>query len=198
MLTRPMTPADVDRVARIHGNALSGDFLPSLGQNFLRVFFRAALKVPGCIGFVVEDDEPTGFVLGCLDSHSFFYSVLRKAALQFAFAVIIPILKHPTLLLKAFETFLYPRREVSKASAEVLIIAMDSGRRHQGGGRLLVQQLEKEFLARSVPIYKLTVLKENSNANCFYQSLGFIQTGSFVLFQKPWILYERTISGGVA
>jgi ribosomal protein S18 acetylase RimI-like enzyme len=194
MQFRMMTPADVAQVARIHASALAGDFLPSLGQNFLQVFFRTAIKMPGAVAVVVEDETVAGFVLGCLDSHLFFYDVLKRAAPQLAMAVIVPILKKPALLLKAIETFTYPKRESSNVEAELLIIAMDNSHRHQGGGRILVEQLDREFLARSVREYKLTVLQENSNANRFYQNLGFTQAGTFNLFNKPWLLYERSLT----
>jgi ribosomal protein S18 acetylase RimI-like enzyme len=193
MQSRMMVPADIEQVARIHASALAGDFLPSLGQNFLKVFFRTAIKLPGTIAIVVEDDAVAGFVLGCLDSHSFFYDVLKRAAPQLAMAVILPILKKPALLFKAIETFMYPKRENSNVKAELLIIAMDNNRRHQGGGRILVEQLDREFLAHSIHEYKLTVLQENANANRFYQDLGFKQAGTFSLFKKPWLLYERLI-----
>jgi ribosomal protein S18 acetylase RimI-like enzyme len=193
MQFRMMTPADVEQVARIHASALAGDFLPTLGQAFLRVFFRTAIKMPGTVAIVVEDGSVAGFVLGCLNSHSFFYDVLKRAAPQLAMAVILPILKKPALLFKAIETFTYPKREASAVKAELLIIAMDTNRRHQGGGRILVEQLDREFLARSVHEYKLTVLQENSDANRFYQNLGFKQAGTFNLFKKLWNLYERSI-----
>lgn len=193
MQCRTMTPADIEQVARIHAYALAGDFLPSLGQNFLQVFFRTAIKMPGTIAIVIENKTVAGFLLGCIDSHSFFYDVLRRATPQLAVAVILPILKKPALLFKAIETFMYPKREASAVKAELLIIAMDADHRHQGGGRILVEQLDREFLDRSVHEYKLTVLQENANANRFYQNLGFKKAGTFSLFKKPWLLYERSI-----
>ena len=193
MQSRMMTPADIEQVAHIHASSLPGDFLPSLGQKFLRVFFRTAIKLPGVISIVVEDGSVAGFTLGCLDSRSFFYDVLKRAWFQLAAAVISPIVKKPALLFKTIETFSYPKRENSNVKPELLIIAVDANHRHRGIGRILVEQLDHEFRARSVHVYKLTVLQENMNANRFYQDLGFKQAGTFDLFNKQWILYERII-----
>ena len=95
----PMQRSHAEAVARLHADALSDDFLPSLGVNFLRVFYEGALDQRVAFGFVyLQDQVPRGFVLGCLDMHVLFRHVLISRMFALGLAAIPSILRHPLLL----------------------------------------------------------------------------------------------------
>jgi len=192
----PIQACHLKRVAEIHAQALAGDFLPSLGVNFLNVFYEAALASGAAVGCVaLTIDTPIGFVLGSPDMSVLFREVIRRAPLQLAKAAIPGIVRRPALLLKVAETFLYPRRESSiDVKAELVVIAVKPEFRSQGLGQALINALNTEFKERKIWSYKVTVLQSNQGANRFYARSGFHRTGEFRLYNQNWNLYVYSLA----
>jgi ribosomal protein S18 acetylase RimI-like enzyme len=187
----PMGEDHLRAVARLHAGALAGDFLPSLGERFLHVFYRGALRSRLASGFVNlnEAGAVTGFILGSLDSSALFRYVASRSAGSLGWAALPAVLKRPALLLKVVETFLYPSKESADEKAELLVIAVEASCRSQGLGEALVRTLEEVLRAQGIRAYKVTVLQSNPGANRFYQRLGFTLGGQFRLYKKNWNLY---------
>lgn len=187
----PMQRSHAQAVARIHARALAGDFLPSLGTNFLRVFYKGALDQEVGFGFVhVKDGEPGGFVFGSADTRALFKRVMLTRMLALGLAAAPAILRRPLLLRNAAETFRYPGKEgQSPHRAELVVIGIDTQLRGQGVGQSLVGELNRAFRQRGVQAYKVTVLQSNQGANRFYQRLGFQFSFEFTLYGHPWNLY---------
>lgn len=192
----PLQTGHVPEIARLHAQSLRGDFLPSLGEGFLRVLYRTALARGMGSGWVwVENGPALGFILGCLDTRAFFRGVLKAAALSLAAAALPSVLGRPALLGRVAETFAYPRREVlPEVSAELLVIAVAESARRRGIGRQLVSALTEDFRARAIGGYKVTVLQSNDPANAFYRGLGFRMAGEFTLYQRVWNLYHYRLA----
>jgi ribosomal protein S18 acetylase RimI-like enzyme len=191
----PMQASHIKGVAEIHAQALAGDFLPSLGLNFLKVFYTAALASGAALGCVaLSGDTPIGFVLGSPDMSILFRKVIRGAPLQLAREAIPAILRRPALLLKVAETFLYPSREPSMdVEAELAVIAVKPEFRNQGLGLALIEALNAEFKERKIWAYKVTVLQSNQGANRFYARFGFQRAGEFRLYHQSWNLYVYSL-----
>lgn len=187
----------VQTVACLHASGLAGVFLPSLGENFLRVFYRTALRHQLAFGFVwCEADRPVGFVLGSENSSRLFWSAIARSTFSLGWAAFPAVLRRPGLLLKVVETFLYPRRAAAVLDqAELLVISIDAARRGQGIGEALVQALNTAFREQGVKSYKVTVLQSNKGANLFYQRLGFKSVGEFQLYQQGWNIYRFLLDG---
>lgn len=191
----PMRREHAARVAEIHCAALSGDFLPSLGKEFLTVFYQGVFDAGVGFGFVaVEENQPVGFVLASVDTSSLFKQILMSKAIPMGLRVIAALLRQPRLLANVFETFLYPSKENVPEKAELVVIGFDAAFRGRGLGHQLVNELDNQFRALNVHSYKVTVLQENQRANHFYQSLGFQIAQEFELYRKKWNLYIRTIA----
>jgi ribosomal protein S18 acetylase RimI-like enzyme len=209
----PLNKSHIPEVARVHSLALAGDFLPSLGELFLRVFYRTVIDNNLGFGFVAIEDEPRGelakyssgvrgFILGSYNTSDLFRKVIRRSAFQLGFSAIPAVLRHPKLIFKALETFSYPGREgVVEEKTELLVIAIDQNHRGAGLGKKLVNALNQAFLDSRgneskgegnlprVSSYKLTVLESNQNANAFYLALGFKKAGQFRLYGQNWNVY---------
>jgi GNAT superfamily N-acetyltransferase len=191
-----MQASHLKGVAAIHAQALAGDFLPSLGVNFLNVFYTAALASEAALGCVaLTSNTPIGFVLGSPDMRALFRKVIRGAPLQLSQAAIPAIVRRPALLLKVAETFLYPSREPSiDVKAELAVIAVKPEFRNQGLGQALIEALNAEFKEHKIGSYKVTVLQSNQGANRFYARSGFHRAGEFRLYRQSWNLYVYSLA----
>lgn len=190
----PLRREHAARAAELHCVALAGDFLPSLGKDFLTIFYQGVIDLKVGFGFVaMEAGQPVGFVLGSGDTSSLFKQLATSRALAFGWYVLAAVLRQPKLIANVFETFLYPSKENVPEKAELVVIGFEPAYRGRGLGRQLVNALDDAFRAQGIHSYKVTVLQSNSGANKFYQALGFQRALEFELFRKRWNLYTRTI-----
>jgi len=187
----PLQREHAARVAELHCAALAGDFLPSLGQRFLTVFYEGVLDLGVGSGFVaIEDGRPVGFVLGSADTSVLFKRVVARRAVALGWRTIPAVIRKPALVANVLETFLYPGKEDAvPEKAELVVIGFDAAYRGRGLGRGLVNALNDAFRAQGVRSYKVTVLQENLGANSFYRALGFQPVHEFELYKKKWNLY---------
>lgn len=189
-MIKPLTYANIDEIAKIHLKALEGDFLPSLGINFLKTFYEGVLGKRGVYGFgVFEGDKLWGFVIGTKDSRKFFPEVFRSRFLKLSVLVFVQLLKKPNLIKKIVETFSYTSK-AKGSKAELVVIAVDKRFQGKGSGKILVQALEKAFKADGIRKYKLTVHADKKSVG-FYEHLKFTRTSSFNLYDKMWYVYEK-------
>ena len=187
----PLQREHAARVAELHCAALAGDFLPSLGQGFLTVFYEGVMDLGVGFGFVaIEDGRPVGFVLGSTDTGALFKQVVASRAVTLGLRAIPAVIRRPALAANVLETFLYPDKEGAvPEKAELVVIGFDRAYRGRGLGRGLVSALNDAFRAQGVRSYKVTVLQENLGANSFYRALGFQPALEFELYRKKWNLY---------
>jgi ribosomal protein S18 acetylase RimI-like enzyme len=187
----PLQREHAARVAELHCAALAGDFLPSLGQGFLTVFYEGVIDLGVGSGFVaIEDGRPVGFVLGSADTNVLFERVVASRAVALGWRAIPAVIRKPALVANVLETFLYPGKEDAvPEKAELVVIGFEAAYRGRGLGRGLVNALNNAFRAQGVRSYKVTVLQENLCANSFYHALGFQPAIEFELYKKKWNLY---------
>lgn len=190
----PLRRDHAARVAELHCAALAGDFLPSLGKEFLTVFYEGALDLHVGFGFVaMEQDHLVGFVLGSTDTNALFRKVAVSRAIPLGLRVMTAVFRQPSLISNVLETFLYPSKENVAEKAELVVIGLDTAFRGRGLGRKLVDALDNAFRAQQIRSYKVTVLQSNVGANKFYQALGFERALEFELYRKKWNLNTRTL-----
>src|SRR5688500_10772912 len=95
-----LQPEHVSAVAHLHGEALSGDFLPSLGPGFLRTMYASILelRLAFCIVAVDAADQVVGFVMATEDSRSLFRQIVARRFFQLARQVGAVLLHRPQLI----------------------------------------------------------------------------------------------------
>ena len=193
----PLQRKHAARVAELHCAALAGDFLPSLGQGFLTVFYEGVLDLGVGFGFVaIEDGRPAGFVLGSADASVLFKRVVAGRAVMLGLRAIPAVIRKPALIANVLETFLYPGKEgAAPEKAELVVIGCGAAYRGRGLGRGLVNALDAAFRAQGVRSYKVAVLQANQGANSFYRALGFQLALEFELYKKKWNLYTLNLRG---
>jgi len=205
----PMRRSHAADVAEIHTEVFSGDFLPCLGFDFLRVLYDSALAGGVGFGFVhVEDDQRSGpherarespstrfrllrgFIFGCVDTRALFKHVLLHRTLALTWAALPAVLRRPRLLRYITETVFYPNKERrSPHLAELVAIGVEAAVRGRGIGERLVAELRRAFRQRGISSCRVTVLQSNEDANRFYGRLGFRRTSEFTLYGKRWNVY---------
>lgn len=182
----------IPAIAKVHVEALAGDFLPTLGESFLKTFYDGVIGQEGVFAFVdIEEEEVVGFIIGTKDSSFFFRKALYSNPFLIVFKLLLSLLKNPTLLKKIIETFLYPRKDTG-VKAELVVIAILNRFQGKGLGRKLINTLDKEFIKNKVKSYKLTVYQDKQ-AVSFYEHLKFKRQSEFKLYDKMWYIYEKQL-----
>ena len=173
-------------ISRIHISALSEDFLPSLGFNFLKNFYDGIIGKFGIFGFVdLQKNEVAGFVIGTIDMRGFFKTAIFSNFFVLCSLLALRLIQKPALIKYVLQTILYPKKDEGPP-AELVIIAVSDKYRGKGIGKKLVKALEIEMRKRKIKEYKLTVTQRNKGANAFYKSLDFYKFGEFNLYNKDW------------
>ncbi len=180
-------------IAKIHCQALSGDFLPSLGENFLKIFYETAIGKKDIYTYVVLDKGKIGgFILGTRDSKTFFKNAIFSGFIKLMPILMIQVVKNPGLLKKVFESLFYPSKEIGP-KAELVIIAISKKYQSKGLGKKLISVLEDRFIENKILEYKLTVYADKKAVG-FYEHLGFKHLSNFKLYDRMWYLYSKKIS----
>jgi len=174
-----LSKEDINDIAKIHLEALSQDFLPSLGKKFLEVFYKGVLKVPNSFALISKDNNTiTGFIIGTSNMTNFFKKVIKSKAVYLSFIVFIKIINNPKIIKNVIDSLFYTANEKGPA-AELVIIAIDNNYRGKNIGKELVKALEFELNNIGVKEYKVSVTNNNEGANLFYNKLGFKLYESF-------------------
>lgn len=180
-------------LARIHKQGLAGDFLPSLGIDFLTAFYEGIIGKLGVYGFVsVEGTKINGFVVGTNNSDKFFSQALHANFVKLSLLLLVQLIKRPQIIKNVLETFLYTKKE-GTSKAELVVIAVSNKSQGRGVGKQLVKTLEQTFNKEKIKRYKLTV-HADKKAVGFYEHLGYSRVSSFKLYGKMWFVYEKEIS----
>ena len=178
MTVRPMKEGDLGAVVAIHLAAFPNFFLTFLGPRFLRVFYGAVMR-DGIALVAAGDDRVAGFVVGMLDSKSFYRRLLRKRFLQVAFAIVPAVLRRPSTLLRVIRR---ARQRTSEEStgAELMSLAVDPREQRHGAGRALVEAFVTRVReAGAGSLWLITDAADNDAVKTFYESVGFTRRRSF-------------------
>jgi ribosomal protein S18 acetylase RimI-like enzyme len=178
MTVRPMRRDDLDAVVAIHLAAFPNFFLTFLGPGFLRVFYGAVMQ-DGIALVATVDDRVAGFIVGMLDSKSFYRRLWRTRFFHVAFTITPVILRHPSTLKRV------ARRGVARAfqpapGAELMSLAVHPREQRHGLGRILVNA----FIARvhedgTDSLWLITDAADNDAVQTFYETLGFTVRRTF-------------------
>lgn len=192
MKIEPLSNPQIPIAAKIHKEALKGDFLPELGENFLKELYKSLLSQKNTYGFYAsKNKEIAGFVIGTNDSSSLIKNALLVNPISMLTSLLISLIKNPSLIKNTLETLLYTQKD-SGPKAELVIIAISKSFQNQGLGKKLISALESKFKQQNIKNYKLTVHAKKPAVK-FYEHLKFKKIGKFNLYGKLWYIYEKKI-----
>lgn len=175
---RPARPADVPTLARLHRETLPTAFLPTLGDGFMRVLYRALVRDPGGVATVVED--PTGrvvaFASGAVSVSAFYRAFFRRHGVRAAVAA-APQLVRPRTLRRAFETARFPGEVAGVTDAEVFVWGVDRNVRARGLGAAVLQEAIRELGRRGVEEARGITYAGNERAGKVMTEMGWRKVG---------------------
>lgn len=187
--------SDVINLAKIHLLEFNSDFLPSLGQRFLRLLYSDLLQNKNVYVWVEDSDNNVqGFIVGSKDFNSVFKNIIIKNFIKYVFILIPQILRNPKLVKNIIETLFYLKKEgINTPKAELVVIAILKKYQRRGLGRNLILALEKDFMSQKIKSYKVSMNAKNLTANSFYLSLGFTRNHDFFIYNERMCLFIKRI-----
>lgn len=168
---------DIPFLARLHMDAITSGFLPTLGPSFMERLYAAMLQRPDAVVFVADAGwRPVGFVAGVADVGALYRDFVRHQGVGAALSA-LPRLVRPSVLRRAWETLRYDGDHAG-VSAELLAMGVAGEARRRG----IATQLGEAFLAamasQACEQVKVVVASDNSGAIGAYRKLGFVPTAT--------------------
>lgn len=173
MNVRKASKKDINSIVEIHMERFSSFFLTSLGESFLKVFYRAFLKNPGILLVLEDDGKVKGFAAGSRDNRGFFKKLLMNDFLGFAKQGFRILFANPAAL-KRMASNAGKSEKNNLIFAELLSIA--TLRNKKGYGKILLEEFEKEVALENrenLPISLTTDFDENEKTVQFYRDCGY-------------------------
>ena len=168
---RRANPSDADTLARLHSSGIGTGFLPSLGNRFMRVLYRALIGYSNSVVIVAEDDAgPVGFVAGVVNTGHFYRMFVKRHGVSAALAA-APYAVRPRVLRRVWESLTYEGARTG--SAELLATALLPGARSQGLGTRLGREFLAEMTAKGSQTVDVVVAEGNTHAIAAYRKMGF-------------------------
>ena len=189
-----MAPA----LARIHSDALAGDFLPALGLSFLEhTYYPAALASPHATTLVALDaGAPCGFVTVAQDSPGFSRDVVRGRWPAMTRRALMTSLRRPSMARQCLEvahSALFGARD--SVPGEIVYIAVDERHRGRGIGRELIRAAESWLAERGDPRCRTKTLAANGRVIALYRALGWRVRNAERLIGRDYVVL---VNGSVA
>lgn len=169
---RDAVRSDVQALAGLHIRSITSGFLPSLGQGFMRVLYRALVSDEDAAVLVADDGEGVvGFVAGVTDTGAFYRRFMRRWAVVAALSA-LPRLLRLSVVRRAIETLRYGGGD-RQSGAELLSMAVGSSARGRGLATKLGDRFLQRMADRGVDRVGVVVGADNHAALATYRRLGF-------------------------
>ena len=172
---RPLASDQLREAAAVHEAAFPEFFLASLGQAFLREFYRASLLNSDCITLVaVDGDRVIGIVTGTMQPAGYFTSLLRANPVRLAVAAATSCARKPSNVRALLGRL--SSSDSTPDGADVLLssICVDPRTRSRGAGaRLLTAFLEQADARQGTQCFLTTDADGNDQVNAWYRSRGW-------------------------
>lgn len=163
----------LDGMAEIHKGAYSHDhFSSSFSEAKLREYNECLVRYSDVTLVALSDDQVTGFII----SGRGVWKGVREFKENNRIYLLGRLAARPWTALNkvriALISKIVPQHD-SFASYRLLSIATRAGRQSHGIGRTLISALEQELVSCNIPMYGLSVKKDNQRAVRFYERHGF-------------------------
>jgi ribosomal protein S18 acetylase RimI-like enzyme len=167
---------NIGNVVAVHLAAFQRFTLSILGPRFLMEFYKAVLKDPTGIAFVLTEQEKlVGFVAGSAQPNGFYRRLLARKWWRFGFAALPAVLSNPRIFPRVLRAFSMPHESLPHPKCATLMsIAVNPALQGYGAGQQLVKAFLDESVKRGLKAVNLkTDAKNNEKVNQFYINSGF-------------------------
>lgn len=211
---RDLVAADVDFAARLHADALPHGFFASLGEPYLRAYYRSFVSSPHACALVARlQDEPIGFVVGVFEPQAHRRFIIRRHGARLALRGGGALVRRPRLgvnfiftrlgrYTKAITRTLRPRHaqpptdEQPCASSGLGVlshVAVVPAERGSGVGELLVDVFVGAARRAGLLRIELLTLADELGATNFYDRLGWRRMGELMDGELHFVKFELAL-----
>lgn len=177
---------DLDAIVNIHDIAFPNFFLTTLGDGFLKLYYKSVMNSPEGILLISHSDNViTGFCAGTLLSAGFNTRLIKKNLFGYMGQGIRLLFTHPVRIWHLYKNLSKENPDVGDKGeyAELLSIGVDPNKQGGGVGKKMLIALEEEVKKRGGSKLSLTTdCENNEKAIGFYHSLGYNEWYDFVTF----------------
>jgi ribosomal protein S18 acetylase RimI-like enzyme len=186
IVCREATLKDCDPIVEIHLQSFKSFFLTSLGDRFLKTFYRSCIKSNETVIIVCCNDEEkmAGFAMGCLRADGFYKRLLLKNLLPFSLEAARIFISKPGALVRLVNNLTKTEvRSESQGHSELLSIASCPEFKGQGTGKRLLDYFEERIKEKGGRVVSLTTdYYNNENVIQFYTKSGYEIDEDFVAY----------------
>ena len=188
---------DIEAVVKIHKGAFPDFFLTSLGDRFLKLYYKTVMESPEGILLVYNVDSVTiGFCAGTLLSAGFNTRLIKTNLLAYAIEGAKVLSTKPKALWHLYKNMSKEDSSVGDNGeyAELLSIGVDPNKQGGGAGKKILLALEEAVKEKKGTKLSLTTdFENNEKAIGFYHSLGYQEWYDFVTFpnRKMWRMIKE-------
>lgn len=182
---------DAETLTKLQLSAFEGFFMASLGEGFLRTYFRAALKNPRTICFVAEGiaGKKLGFVIGVDHAKGYHKKLITANLFAFAAQGLKLVFINPKALIRLYrnitKTNVEGFTEDRQDYAEMELMGVLPSAQNMGIGRKLTSEFEHEAASRGVGRISLTTdYYDNENIVAAYKRWGFAVMYEFTAYPE--------------
>jgi ribosomal protein S18 acetylase RimI-like enzyme len=185
IVSTSLAHTDVHSAAALHARAFDRHFLSSVGERFLREFYRGFVTDPDAVTRVTRDDAGriVGVVVGTVAPDRSFRRLLRTRGLQLALAGVGAVVRRPSKAVRLIRGMAYRGSTPVSAATGALLssICVDPRTEHAGHGRTLIEDWWSDVQERGVVnAYLTTDADDNERVIRFYENAGWILLGDYV------------------
>ena len=177
---------DVRVISKIHEKSFQGFFLTTLGNYFLKTYYKSCIKSnkTTCICAIDEKQNIVGFSVGTHHSKGFHKKLILNNIYSFAIQSIFILFTNPKALFRLFKNLnKESHREDIGDYAELLSIAVLVDKIGLGIGKGLLLEFEKKIKDQNIKKISLTTdFNSNDSVLSFYKSLGYEVYYDFITY----------------
>ena len=193
-IIKPLTLQDADSSAKLHQEGMPKDFLPSFGFEFLKKLHQAIIINPEVISLGCFDkNQLIGILIGSRHTRNLFRQIFRHYKFKLLPHVLTQTFRHPLILKKFLQTFIYGVATPRTIPAEIIILSISENYRRRGIANKLFKSLIDKYKELKVSVFIVGTTVENEPANNFYVKVGGQYIKKFDIYNRTWNIYVFNI-----
>lgn len=177
---------DIPVIVAIHIKAFPDFFLTTLGEGFLKLYYKSVLNSSdGVLMVGKSDDGIAGFCAGTMLSAGYNTRLIKNNIFGYCGQGLKWLFTHPLRIWHLFKNMTKENADVGDNGeyAELLSIGVDPTKQGGGIGKRMLLALEEEVAQRGGTKLSLTTDYENNEkAVGFYHSMGYKEWYGFVTY----------------
>lgn len=186
MKYRTVQKNEYESLAKLHSLAFNDFFLTTLGDGFLKTYYKAALKSKESIAVCAVDDDGSivGFSTGCLKSKGFHKKLFITNFAQFSFQALHILFSNPKALLRLLNNMDKKANPNDDGNySELLSIAVSPLHKGLGIGNKIIKTFEMEASNKGCNKIALTTdYTNNHQVLSFYKKSGYVVFYEFITY----------------